>query len=205
MCPRHVLKAVLFDFDLTLTVRDGIDMHRVFPERGFGGSIDVSWLQDKAFGGVDRFTRLRNMLDMLMAQGVELHIVSFADRQLIERALTALDLQRFFGERITGSHELDGTSLTAKGQFIRSLMELRSWRREEVLFVDDQAMNLRSADGLCLLHWVRGRGLSVDDMIAIECLACRAAIADDQFATAGGEQPNVRKRRAEPSELVNLV
>lgn len=174
------LKAALFDFDLTLTIRESIDVHRLFPERGFGGEIDVMWLRDKAFGGDARLTHLRKMLEELKSKGVELHILSFADKELIRRALASTDLLTFFGDNITGGEELEGGSLTAKGHFIKELMDSSGWSREEVLFADDQAYNLKGAQNLCLVHWVRGHGLSVNDMAEITRVGNKAIAVAQQ-------------------------
>lgn len=161
---RGKLRAVLFDFDATLTAREELQVWRLFPERGgFGNGIDINWLRDKGFGGEQRIQSLGSMLASLQEQGAELHVVSYADRELIVRALAILGALHFFCDRIVGWQEL-GVGTWSKGAYIRELMESRSWGRDEVLFVDDQEKNIHGAKGLCLTHKVRGCGLSVGEM-----------------------------------------
>lgn len=187
---KPLLRAVLFDFDATLTVREELQMWRLFPEHsGFAREIDVSWLREKGFGGSDRIASLGTMLQTLAESGAELHIVSYADREVIVRALAILGALHFFCDRIVGWQELGGPMAT-KGAFIKELMARRSWQREEVLFVDDQDRNIREAAGLCLTHRTRGCGLSPIEMgeILKEAISGRRAdpgtAADGTFQTA---------------------
>eukprot|EP00747_Dinoflagellata_sp_TGD_P164838 gnl/TRDRNA2_/TRDRNA2_185325_c0_seq1.p1 gnl/TRDRNA2_/TRDRNA2_185325_c0~~gnl/TRDRNA2_/TRDRNA2_185325_c0_seq1.p1 ORF type:complete len:313 (-),score=48.61 gnl/TRDRNA2_/TRDRNA2_185325_c0_seq1:115-1053(-) len=161
-----VVRAVLFDFDMTLTVLEGIAVHRVFPERGFGGEINVDWVREKAFGGRQRVARLGDMLQALTACGVELHIVSFAERAIIVRALAVLGVLHYFCDRIVGWEEL-GAGTGAKVNFIRNLAADAGWRSCEILFVDDQERNFTGANGITMTHLVRGCGLSEDEMSEI--------------------------------------
>lgn len=160
------LRAVLFDFDATLTCREELQLWRLFPERsGFGSQLDMGWLREKGFGGEARIQSLGRMLAALASRGAELHVVSFADREVVVRALAILGALHFFCDRIVGWQELGGlTGDACKASFIKELMVTRRWRRDEVLFVDDQEQNIRSAEGLCLTHLTRGRGLSIEEM-----------------------------------------
>lgn len=171
---RGPLRAVLFDFDATLTSLDELQAHRLFPSEGGSrsGAIDVAWLREKGFGGEDRIVRLGATLQALAASGAELHIVSLADRAVIVRALAILGALHFFCDRIIGWQEL-GSSYTSKAPFIKSLMEERQWNRDEVLFVDDQERNVEDARGLCLTHrtWGRG-GLCAEEFRELQRLAC---------------------------------
>jgi len=160
---RGPLRAVLFDFDATLTTLFELQAHRLFPKRGDSGAIDVAWLRDKGFGGESRILRLGATLQAIAASGAELHIVSFADRAVIVRALAILGALHFFCDRIVGWQELGG-AYTSKGPFIKSLMLEKEWKRDEVLFVDDQERNVEDVRGLCLTHQTWGCGLCAEEL-----------------------------------------
>lgn len=167
---RGPLRAVLFDFDATLTSLDELQAHRLFPKRGGSGAIDVAWLREKGFGGEGRIVRLGETLQALAASGAELHIVSLADRAVIVRALAILGALHFFCDRIFGWEELG--SPISKAPFIKSLMEEKRWHRDEVLFVDDQERNLEDVRSLCLTHRTRGCGLCVQELYELQKRAC---------------------------------
>jgi beta-phosphoglucomutase-like phosphatase (HAD superfamily) len=163
-------RAVLFDFDATLTTLDGLQVDRLFPGSSHGvgtgrvsGSIDVTWLRQHAFGGEARIARLGKMLQGLTALGAELHVVSYADRQIIVRGLAILGAIHFFCDRIAGYEEV-GWPLVTKGTYIRRLMDRMGWRPNEVLFVDDQEANVQDASGICRTYLTRGCGLSLHEM-----------------------------------------
>jgi len=179
------VRAVVFDFDATLTACEELQVHRLFPERGFGGKeIDVAWLREKGFGGEARLAGLGRLLQALRARGAELHIASFADRAVIMRALAILGaLPLFFSEHIVGWEELHGP-FQSKGAYIRDLMFRRSWSFHEVLFVDDQARNLEDAAGVCLTYRTRGCGLTVEEMDALSRKAAGGIFADLPFPAA---------------------
>eukprot|EP00913_Durusdinium_trenchii_P001942 g1796.t1 len=101
------IQAVIFDFDGTLTVREEIPGWRIFPERGGFGrqGPDNSWLRERGFGGQDRISHLREMLCDLKRLGVQNRIVSFADRDVIERATALLELRSLFVD-IAGFQEV---------------------------------------------------------------------------------------------------
>lgn len=161
----------MFDFDATLTALDELQAHRLFPARS--GAIDVAWLREKGFGGEARILRLGATLQALAASGAELHIVSLADRAIIVRALAILGALHFFCDRISGWQEL-GSPYTSKAPFIKTLMEEKQWRRDEVLFIDDQERNLEDARGLCLTHRTRGRGLCLEELAELQRRALEA-------------------------------
>lgn len=163
---RLAVRAVLFDFDATLTSVEELQMERLFPEVYPGRGIDVAWLRQKAFGGEARIAALGTMLQELTRRGIELHVVSFADRPVIVRALAILGALHFFCNRIVGWEELGGP-LASKGAYIRELMEANSWDHEQVIFVDDQEPNIFEAHDVCITHQVQGVGLSVEEMSEI--------------------------------------
>jgi hypothetical protein len=168
------LRAVLFDFDATLTLLDGLEEHRLFPKLGGSGAIDVTWLREKAFGGEGRIHRLGATLQTLAASGAELHIVSLADRMVIVRALAILGALHFFCDRIIGWQEL-GSPYNSKAPYIKTLMEEKNWLHDEVLFVDDQERNLEEACGLCLTHRTWGRGLCVEELEQLQRRVAQAS------------------------------
>jgi len=165
------LRAVLLDFDATLTCLDGLEADRLFPGRGGSSTIDVTWIREKGFGGESRIMRLGATLQALSASGVELHIVSCADRAIIVRALAVLGALHFFCDRIIGWQEL-GSPYTSKAPFIKSLMEEKRWQCHEVLFVDDQDHNLEDVRGICLTHRTWGRGLCLKELDKLQSFAC---------------------------------
>jgi len=165
------LRAVLFDFDATLTALEGLPVDRLFPKRG--GSVDVAWLRETGFGGEERILRLGATLQALAASGAELHIVSLADRVVIVRALAILGALHFFCDRISGWEELGGLYVS-KAPFIKCLMEEKKWRRDEVLFIDDQERILEDVRGLCLTHQAWGIGLCAEELIELERRAYEA-------------------------------
>lgn len=162
------IQAVLFDFDATLTVKEELPVYKVLPERsGFGGGVDTSYIRDKGFGGSRRVKKLESMLQAFSARGIELHIVSYAEREVIVRSLTVLGLIHFFGDRILGWKEL-GSPWATKGAFISHLLAQKSWTKQQVLFVDDQERNIVEALPICLTHRPQGQGLSEAEMDDIQ-------------------------------------
>uniref|UniRef100_A0A7S4PVG7 FCP1 homology domain-containing protein n=1 Tax=Alexandrium monilatum TaxID=311494 RepID=A0A7S4PVG7_9DINO len=111
--------------------------------------------------------------DLRLRWGMELFVASFADKELIVRVLELLNCLHHFGAlrrgeppaaRLFGWREIGGP-LTTKGQFLQRLLAERGWRHEEVLFIDDQADNIRSARPVCRTFWVRSaQGLSMEDL-----------------------------------------
>lgn len=164
MAQERSLKAILFDFDATLTCVSEVPRHRIYP--GFDSQQpDVKWLRDVAFGGESRLDlMLQTLRDLRDRWHVELFIVSFAEKDTIVRTLTLLDGLSIFGsENIFGWQEMGGP-FVKKGQFVTRFMQDRAWNRADVLFVDDQPDNIRSVEPACLCYWVRnGRGLTEDE------------------------------------------
>ncbi|CAJ1363139.1 unnamed protein product, partial [Effrenium voratum] len=151
------LRAVLFDFDATLTVRE---------ERGRGGfqrceEADVAWLRRCGFGGSERLAQLRQGLQSLHSLSVENHIVSYADRDVIERALTLVELRELFSE-VYGVQDLG--EYQSKAEFIHSLMQKKGFVYSDVLLVDDQQKNIDAAAGFCMTLKTRERGMTSEDM-----------------------------------------
>eukprot|EP00930_Biecheleria_cincta_P007212 TRINITY_DN108398_c0_g1_i1.p1 TRINITY_DN108398_c0_g1~~TRINITY_DN108398_c0_g1_i1.p1 ORF type:complete len:234 (-),score=44.83 TRINITY_DN108398_c0_g1_i1:257-958(-) len=158
-------KAILFDFDATLTVVPEIPRHRIYP--GFDSQApDVAWLQNVAFGGEARLQTLLQTLHMLRDRWrAELFIVSFAEKDTIVRTLTLLDALTFFGaQNIFGWQEMGGP-FTRKGEFVLQFMQDKGLQRTDVLFLDDQADNIRSVEPACVCYWVRGgKGLTDEEL-----------------------------------------
>ncbi|CAE7482464.1 unnamed protein product [Symbiodinium sp. KB8] len=159
------VQAVLVDFDATLTVREEIPAWRLFPEKGgFDREVDVSWLRERGFGGEERIRGLEKMFRRLDEADVELHVVSWADRDVIERALSLLGLLTHF-KTIAGVQQLGQHS--GKAAFIQNLISERSLKRNQVLFIDDQQKNVDAVAEVCLTHKTRGRGLTTTEMDSI--------------------------------------
>eukprot|EP00746_Dinoflagellata_sp_MGD_P135127 gnl/MRDRNA2_/MRDRNA2_69048_c0_seq1.p1 gnl/MRDRNA2_/MRDRNA2_69048_c0~~gnl/MRDRNA2_/MRDRNA2_69048_c0_seq1.p1 ORF type:complete len:217 (+),score=43.03 gnl/MRDRNA2_/MRDRNA2_69048_c0_seq1:47-697(+) len=161
------LRALILDFDATLTVRDEIARFRVFP--GFSmdadefPSPDVQWLQEHGFGGNERLEALQQMFQIAEDQGVTLYVLSFADKDLIEKCLELLGTGRFFENRVFGWREMGGAN-AMKASFIRQLAEAQKWQDGEVLFVDDQLRNLQNTEPLCRRLCPKGKGLTVEEV-----------------------------------------
>eukprot|EP00439_Symbiodinium_sp_Y106_P030159 s2029_g3.t1 len=159
------VQAVLVDFDATLTVREEIPAWRLFPEKGgFDREVDVTWLRARGFGGEERIRGLENMFRRLEEADVELHVVSWADRDVIERALSLLGLLTHF-KSIAGVQQLGEHS--GKAAFIQTLISEKSLKRHQVLFIDDQQKNVDAVAEVCLTHKTRGRGLTTTEMDSI--------------------------------------
>eukprot|EP00747_Dinoflagellata_sp_TGD_P188300 gnl/TRDRNA2_/TRDRNA2_47112_c0_seq1.p1 gnl/TRDRNA2_/TRDRNA2_47112_c0~~gnl/TRDRNA2_/TRDRNA2_47112_c0_seq1.p1 ORF type:complete len:220 (+),score=31.87 gnl/TRDRNA2_/TRDRNA2_47112_c0_seq1:60-662(+) len=171
-CP-PVIRKVLFDFDLTLTVLKGIEYHRLFPEQSdFDVGIDIDWIHEEVFGGYRRVAQLNRMLHGLYACGAELHVVSLNHTKVITRALSELGMLHYFWPYFCGWPQIVGRPMlsnarTSKRDFIRGVMQQERLCPCEVLFVDDQEENIRSMDGICLTHHVQGCGLSGAEMSGI--------------------------------------
>jgi len=168
------LRAAVFDFDGTLTVLPELPRHRVFPKFDMQ-EPDATWLREVAFGGSARLDLLLRTLDELQRRwGLELFVASFADRDMVVKVLEMIGGLRYFGAEpaevesfrahIFGRQELGGP-FAKKGDFLQWLLRERGWRHGEVLFLDDQADNVRSARPVCLTHWVRrAQGLSSEEL-----------------------------------------
>lgn len=147
---RHApgVQAVLFDFDGTLTTREEIPGWRLFPDRGGFNrqGPDSSWLKERGFGGQERVAHLRAMLCHLKRLGVQSHIVSYADRDVIQCALAILEIGDLFVD-IAGLQDLG--NFASKASFIQSFIDQRGLKPSEVLFVDDQDKHIINATGLC--------------------------------------------------------
>mmetsp|Transcript_79651 Transcript_79651/g.247370 ORF Transcript_79651/g.247370 Transcript_79651/m.247370 type:complete len:234 (-) Transcript_79651:46-747(-) len=168
--PANPLRAVVFDFDLTLTVLPEVPRYRLFPHFD-GQQPDVAWLREVAFGGEERLGLLLRALEELQGRwGLELFVLSYAPRKIVARALELVGALRHFGqppeERLFGYEALE--AYADKGRFLAGLLEQRCWRREEVLFLDDQPDNVRPARLVCQAYWVRGgRGLGLRELGAL--------------------------------------
>jgi hypothetical protein len=117
-----------------------------------------------------------------LASLAELYIVSFADREVILRMLQLVGALHHFeeaSEHVFGWEELRGKA--TKGELIASLMRERGWHRDEVLFLDDQVDNVRSALPFCRVFWACGEGLTEDELLSLR----RCGGTSLEFATPG--------------------
>lgn len=154
-------KAIVFDFDSTLTVLAEIPRHQVFCREP-----NLNWLRDVAFGGNDRSELLLDALSELRSRwGLELLVLSFAEKAIIVRALDLLGGLHNFdnGAGIYGWQEIGGP-FVQKSELLENILRRRGWQQHDVLFVDDQHRNLLSAVAICKTYWVLGHGLSLDEL-----------------------------------------
>lgn len=167
------VQAVLFDFDGTLTTREEIPGWRLFPDRGGFDrqSPDTAWLEERGFGGHERVSHLREMLSQLKVLGVQSHIVSYADQDVIRRSLSILEMEDFFGD-IAGLQDLG--KFADKASFLQNFMERKGFTRTEVLFVDDQDKHITHAAQHCLTFKSKGLGLTTAEMDSILQHVCKA-------------------------------
>lgn len=157
-------KAVVFDFDSTLTVISEIPRHRVFCQEP-----DLNWLRQIAFGGNDRAELLLETLSHLRSRwGMELFVLSFAEKAIIARALDLLGVLQYFddGAGIYGWQEIGGP-FVQKSSFLEHILRSRGWQQNDVLLVDDQHRNLLPATCISKTYWVLGHGLSVGELTTL--------------------------------------
>eukprot|EP00434_Breviolum_minutum_P027611 symbB.v1.2.024422.t1/scaffold2312.1/size82648/4 len=80
-------------------------IYREFTTRFNRQGPESSWLKERGFGGCERISHLREMLCHFKRLGVECRIVSYADRAVIERTMTILEMADLFVE-ISGLQEI---------------------------------------------------------------------------------------------------
>lgn len=158
-------EAIVFDFDSTLTVIPEIPRHRVFCQEP-----DLNWLRQVAFGGNERAELLLETLSRLRSTwGIELFVLSFAEKAIVARTLELLGGLQYFdnGAGIYGWQEIGGP-FVPKSACLENILRSRGWQQNDVLLVDDQHRNLLSA-AACMskTYWVRGHGLSVGELTTI--------------------------------------
>eukprot|EP00438_Fugacium_kawagutii_P011321 Skav205076 [mRNA] locus=scaffold142:468681:469079:- [translate_table: standard] len=128
------------------------------------------------------------MLSQLKALGVQSHIVSYADQDVIRRSLSILEMEHFFGE-IAGLQELG--KFADKASFLQSFMERKGFTKSEVLFVDDQDKHIINAAQHCLTFKTKGLGLTTAEMDSILQQVCKAHAGSE--ARNAAECPELRK------------
>jgi len=203
--PVNGFKAVVFDFDATLTALPEIPRHRLFP--GFDDKEpDHSWMRDIAFGGAARLDLLLRALSALQNQwGSELYILSFAEKATIVRTLELIGALDFFGEagsRVYGWEEfaLGFPPNGRKGTFLAQLVAHFSWRPEDVLFLDDQPENVRSAANACQAIWVRGStGMSERHLDSL-CRTGGAGLVSSLTSTMRIHSPQQQQRQLQEQQ-----
>mmetsp|Transcript_28521 Transcript_28521/g.65904 ORF Transcript_28521/g.65904 Transcript_28521/m.65904 type:complete len:226 (-) Transcript_28521:49-726(-) len=181
---QHVtgLRAVIFDFDQTLTVVPAIAEHKIKPR--FDDKLPNMGYLVEAFGGAERLKCLLQALAALRSQWqTELIIVSFEERDLILAVLRLIGADEYFGlvqdgleGSVFGWQEVWGAAgrpVSNKGHFIAALMEARGWSKDKVLFIDDQPDNIKSATPVCRTHWVReAKGMTMEDIHSLQTTGC---------------------------------
>lgn len=150
------MKVAVFDFDCTLAVEDIGMQHS--PEN----------MAEVAFGGAERISKIRSMLQTLVDHGVTLAIVSYNRRDVIERALSVVGLLTFFEKFVLGREDVQYDRQWRKSVAItRHVLEPLGCVTPSsaadalaLLFVDDDPMNIkdvRTAFPTSMTVWVRDR------------------------------------------------
>ena len=132
---------------------------------------NIQWLREVAFGGDARLELLLQAFEQLQQRWMaELFIVSFADKDVITRVLELIGALRYFGaegKHVYGWREVGGPT-AGKGELLARLAHEKGWGPRDVLFLDDQVDNLRSVGSVSRSFWVRGKGLSIENIENIE-------------------------------------
>jgi len=144
--PKRSKKIAVFDFDQTLAA-DEITIW------GWDNIVD------RGFGGAERVSMLREMLAALHEDNVGCSVVSFNTKVTIERALSAIDLLKFFKrELIFGRDIIDWPAIQwRKSTVIAQRIILPSSLSEsDVCFADDDPNNILDVasvlPGVCAIH-----------------------------------------------------
>ena len=160
---------IIYDFDQT------IPSSHIFETTG--GAADVSGFEDvffeDAFGGEDRILQLWAHFNRLNHRKVEMLILSNGWSAVIKESLDRVGLSEFFAnENIFGNDsKLMIQNRRVKQRAIQELMRDRSFQFEQVLFVDDDWMNIvqcKSNETCRTLYVESEAGISEDEMKAIE-------------------------------------
>jgi len=154
-----------------------------------------------AYGGSTRLEQLLHTLSALRTcWGSQLFVASFATKETVTKSLELIGALEHFGDAASGCQVFGWDELggPCKGDFLKRLALERGWKPEEVLFLDDQADNIRSAAGICQTFFVRGeRGLSIRNFrelvdsggLGLFDLQFAGSLADkDAMATTNGDE-----------------
>ena len=157
---------VIYDFDQT------IPSSHIF--EATGGAAEVEGFEDvffeDAFGGENRILQLWAHFNRLNQRGVELLILSNGWSAVIKESLDRVGLSEFFAnENIFGNDsELMAQNCGVKQHAILELMRDRNLQFEQVLFVDDDWMNIVQCKECRTLHVESEAGISEKELKAIE-------------------------------------
>jgi len=173
------LRAVVFDFDQTLSV-----IHYYSELRGHDNETQLkslkTWSDDavvQGFGGKERVQLLENLFKDLKEASVEIYILSFGHKEVIIQALKRVNLARYFDKNlIWGDAEVDkfcsdtGDACKPKLRMIQKLIrDKHKYSAGEVLFVDDDDKNLdQSKKTVCkTIHVSERKGMKKKDIEAV--------------------------------------
>jgi len=165
------LKAVIFDFDQTISV-----IHFYSDLNGYNAEKQLGCLNKwsdervvKGFGGKERLQLLEGLFKDLKEASVELYILSFGHKEVIIKALERVNLLVYFDKNlIWGEAEVKkfrsdtGEYSQAKLRMILKLIrEKHMYSPGEVLFVDDDDKNLdQSKKTICkTIHVSKRKGM----------------------------------------------
>jgi len=154
--PDEPIKAVVFDFDQTISV-----IHFYSDLRGHSLEMQLRSLNEwsnervlQGFGGEERLQLLIDLLKDLRNANVVIYILSFGYKEVITKALERVDLLMYFDKnRIWGEAEVKsfrsdtGNASQPKQRMIQKLIrEKNNYSASEVLFVDDDSKNLEQSN-----------------------------------------------------------
>eukprot|EP00928_Gymnodinium_smaydae_P038758 TRINITY_DN26652_c0_g1_i1.p1 TRINITY_DN26652_c0_g1~~TRINITY_DN26652_c0_g1_i1.p1 ORF type:complete len:998 (+),score=227.25 TRINITY_DN26652_c0_g1_i1:69-3062(+) len=175
------LAAVFFDFDSTLSTPTFVPWaqdYAVADRQGLCMRMSNEEITAN-FGGRDRLERLRAMLQRLQGCGAALFIISFGLAGVIRHHLSVVGLSCFFPvERIFGRESQQLVNVGhSKPELMRRVLGAFGWISSSALFIDDDErhVNLCRKLAVCPCMKVAGRGLSVEEMAAIEAYAAAGA------------------------------
>jgi len=177
--PDEPIKAVVFDFDQTISV-----IHFWRDLTGFTPDMQLrclnQWSKERViqgFGGEKRLHLLECLFKDLKTASVELYILSFGYKEVIIKALERVDLLVYFDKNlIWGEAEVKkfrsntGFASKPKMRMIQKLIrEKHKYSAGEVLFVDDDNKNLeQSKRTVCkTIHVCERKGMMEKEIEAV--------------------------------------
>jgi len=131
----------------------------------------------KWFGGRTRVERLAEHFTRMRDGNRTLCIISHGFHDVVTSALERVGLGSYFDPSYVFGSDSPKLQMFQgdKSKLIKQLMEEKKLESNEVIFIDDDNRNLRSAKSLCaLFHLQHRRGLTSKEMLSLEEL-CNAS------------------------------
>jgi phosphoglycolate phosphatase-like HAD superfamily hydrolase len=188
------VKAIVFDFDSTLSSPHKIER---FGQWAIADKIDILGAMTDAeivtnFGGHERIAALKEMLDAIQSNAVELFIISIGFKCALVPHLEKVGISTYFqADRIWGQDSIELRAVSyVKSALIQQIMTQHGWNKSNMMFVDDSANHILKAQDTCLTLEVAGNGLSQAEMQQLmQVAAGKTFQATGQTATTAAERP----------------